>query len=389
MTEREQRQASHTVSTNFPDPDRSGKPVAKGATTDAPHPDRGDKPDSPTDIKKPNWKFVFKNAIREFGDDGLSDVAAALTYYAVLSVFPAIIALVSILSLVGQSGDILKNLINDMKSDGALPADASNAILPILEQLIQTPAPSIGLVIGILVALWTASNYVKAFGRAMNTIYEVPEGRGVIKLTLSHYLTTAVILTLAALTLVLLAVSGPVAESIGNVIGLGSLAVTIFSIVKWPIIAVMMVVVVALLYWATPNVKQPKFRWISVGAIIAIIAAVLATLAFGFYVMNFGSYDKTYGALGGVIIFLLWIYIMNMMLLFGGEVDAELERGRELQAGIPAEREIQLPLRDDKAAIKKEQKQEEAVAEARAVRQTAGESSDADDADSRANPSSM
>lgn len=347
-------------------------------STQAPHPEDPRKPDSPTEIKAPNWKFVFKNAVREFGDDGLSDVAAALTYYTVLSIFPAVIALVSILSLFGQSGDLLKNLITDLEQRGAIPVDATETILPAMESILETPAPGLGLILGLAVALWTASNYVKAFGRAMNRVYEKPEGRGFVKLNAAMYGLTAGILVLAAVALVLITVSGPLAESIGNVIGLGDVALTVFNIAKWPLLLVIVVVIISLLYWGTPNVKQPKFRWLSIGAVIAIVGIAIASVAFAFYVANFGSYDKTYGTLAGVIIFLFWINIVNSVLLFGAEVDAELERGRQLQGGLPAEEEIQLPMRDDAAALKKQKKEREAIEEARELRLSAGTSAEPD-----------
>lgn len=343
------------------------------------HPEDARKPDSPGDIKAPNWKFVLKNAVREFGDDQLTDVAAGLTYYTVLSLFPALIALVSILSLFGQSGDLIRNLIMDLQRQGAIPVDALDVIMPAMESVLEAPAPGLGLILGLVIALWTASNYVKAFARGMNRIYEVPEGRGPIKFNLGMYGLTAGILLLIALALVLVTVSGPLAESLGNVIGLGDAAVTAFNVVKIPIIALIVALVIALLYWGAPNVKQPKMRWISVGAVVAIVGIVVASVLFGLYVANFGSYDKTYGTLAGVIIFLFWLNILNTVLLFGAEVDAELERGRQLQGGIEAEEEIQLPLRDEKGAIKKAEKQAEAVAEAREVRLTAGESSNPDD----------
>ncbi|MDN5569653.1 MAG: YihY family inner membrane protein [Propionibacteriaceae bacterium] len=345
---------------------------------DAPHPDDPRKPDSPTDIKKPNWKFVLKNAVREFSDDQLPDAAAALTYFTVLSIFPGLIALVSILSLFGQSGDLVRSLIDDLAAQGAIPSDALDTIGPVLDNLLAAPAPGLGLVIGLATALWTASNYVKAFSRAMNRIYEVPEGRGPVKFNLGMYGLTAGMLLIVALVLIGLAISGPMAESLGNVIGLGDVAVTVIEIAKWPLIAALVVVLVALLYWGTPNVRQPKIRWISIGAALAILLAALASVAFGFFVANFGNYQATYGALAGVIVFLFWVNIINMVLLFGAEVDAELERGRQLQGGIEAEEAIQLPLRDEKGAIKKAEKQQEAVAEAREVRLTAGESSDPD-----------
>ena len=347
-------------------------------SSNAPHPEDPRKPDTPAEIKPPNWRFVFKNAIREFGDDGLSDVAAALTYYTVLSIFPALIALVSILSLFGQSGDLLRNLIQDLQDRGAIPVDAMDVIMPVMDSLLETPAPGLGLFLGLAVALWTASNYVKAFGRAMNRIYEVPEGRGFVKLNASMYGLTAGILLLAAVALVLITVSGPLAESIGSLIGLGDAALTAFNIAKWPILGIIIIAVVTLLYWGTPNVRQPKFRWLSIGAILAIIGIAIASAAFAFYVGNFGSYDETYGTLAGVIIFLFWINLINTVLLFGGEIDAELERGRQLQGGIRAEEDIQLPMRDDTAAKKKEKKDRAAIEEARQVRLSAGASSDPD-----------
>lgn len=351
---------------------------------DAPHPEDPRKPESPTDIKPPNWKFVLKNTLREFNDDGLSDAAAGLTYFTVLSLFPGIIALVSILSLVGQSGELIRNLVLDLRDQGAIPASAIDTIDPVIQALTDTPAPGFGLVVGLLTALWSASNYVKAFSRASNRIYEVPEGRGPVKFNLTMFGLTAVMLLLIAVALVGVTVSGPLLESIGNVFGLGEVAVTVFAWAKWPIIAVIVVLVVALLYWAAPNVKQPKIRWISVGALVAIVASVIASAAFGFYVANFGSYDATYGTLAGIIIFLFWINIINMVLLFGAELDAELERGRQLQGGIKAEEEIQLPLRDDKGALKKQEKQAQAVAEAREVRLSSGNSSDASASDMEA-----
>lgn len=348
---------------------------------DAPHPEDPRKPDSPTDIKPPNWKFVLKSTVREFNDDGLSDAAAALTYFTVLSIFPGLIALASMLSLFGQSGEVLRTLILDLRDQGAIPASAIDTIEPVITTLVDTPAPGFGLVLGLLIALWTASNYVKAFSRAMNRVYEVPEGRGPVKFNLAMYGVTAGILALLSLAIIGVTISGPLAESVGNVFGLGDAAVTAFTIIKWPVIAAIVVIVVAILYWATPNVKQPKFRWISVGALVAIVLAAVASAAFGFYVANFGNYQATYGTLAGVIIFLFWINIINMVLLFGAELDAELERGRQLQGGIEAEEEIQLPLRDEKGAIKKQEKQAEAIAEAREVRLSAGTSSTASASD--------
>lgn len=335
-----------------------------------PHEDHPAKPDSPTDIRKPSWKYIAGKSAREFVDDQAPDLAAALTYYAVLSIFPALIALVSILGLVGEAESTTNRLLDIMGS--FVPADAMGQLEPIVSRLASNQGAGLGLVIGLATALWTASNYVNAFSRATNRIYEVAEGRPFWKLRPFMYVLTLVLLVLVALVGLLLVVSGPVAQAIGEAIGLGSTALTVWNIAKWPVILLAIIVVVALLYYFTPNIKQPKFRWISIGAVIAILVAIVASVAFGLYLANFGNYEATYGALAGVIIFLLWLWIMNLALLFGAEVDAELERGRQLQAGIPAEEEIKLPVRDDAAIKKKAAKEEESLAKARAIRESAG-----------------
>jgi len=238
-------------------------------------------------------------------------------------------------------------------------------------QLTSSSAAGIGLIIGLLGALWSASGYVGAFGRAMNRIYEIEEGRPFWKLRPIQLVITLIAVVLIAVVLVALVLSGPLATTVGNSIGLGSTAVTIFNIAKFPVIAAMVVVIVAILYYATPNVKQPKFKWVSVGAVFAIVIWVIASVAFAFYVSNFGSYNKTYGSLAGVIVTLLWLWITNLALLFGAEVDSELERSRQLQAGIPAEEELQLPARDTRNIEKAREKEQKDIELGRAIREQA------------------
>jgi membrane protein len=336
---------------------------------DRPHEDHPAKPDSPTDLKKPAWGYVFRKSFREFLADECTDIAAALTYYAVLSIFPAVIALVSILSLVGQ--EQVTTTILDLLN-GVVPADTMKQIGPVVEKLTKPPAPGLGLLIGLLTALWTASNYVNAFARGMNRIYEVPEGRPVWKLRPLTYALTALLLVLVAVASLILVVSGTLAQTIGDLIGLGPTALTVWNIAKWPVLLLIVILIVALLFYFTPNVKQPKFRWISVGAVIAIVIAALAVLGFSFYAANFGSYSATYGALAGVIIFLLLLWIVNLALLFGAEFDAELERGRQLQGGIEAEENLQLPPRDTRASDKKAAKAKEDVKRGRELREKYG-----------------
>lgn len=343
----------------------------------APDPEAPGKPDSLGDIEKPSWKHTLKRAAAEFSQDQLTDRAAALTYYAVLSVFPAIIALVSILGLLGQ-GQATTDAIIDLVGEN-LPEETSGQLESVIATITENQGAGLGLIIGILTALWTASNYVNAFSRAMNGVYEIPEGRPFWKLRPIMYLLTAVLIVLVAVAALILVVSGPVARWVGDLVGLGSTAVTVWNYGKWPVLLLIVIVVIAMLYYFTPNVQMPKFRWVSPGAVLAIVVAIIATFGLGFYVSRFGSYNATYGALAGVIIFLLWLWIINLVLLFGAEVDAEMERARQLQAGIPAEKDIQLPARDMTKIKKDEAKEQKLEEEARRIRFSASD----DDPESR------
>jgi membrane protein len=335
-----------------------------------PDPEDPRKPDSPTDLTKRSWFYVLRKTAREFQQDQCTDLAAALTYYAVLSLFPALLVLVSLLGVFGQGRKTVDTVLE--AASGVVPRDAMNLLQQTVEQLVQSPSAGTALVTGALGALWSASAYIGAFGRAMNRIYEIDEGRPVWKLRPLQLVLTLGALVLAGATAVMLAVSGPVAEAVGKAIGVGSAAVTAWNILKWPVIFVCVVLAVAVLYYATPNVKQPKFRWISVGAAFAIVIWLAASALFGFYVSHFGSYNKTYGTLAGVIVFLLWLWITNLALLFGAELDAELERGRQLQAGLPAERDLQLPPRDTRVVDKNEAAEQKDIELGEALRRNRG-----------------
>lgn len=346
--------------------------TGRRGTVDADHPA---KPGSPTDITKPSWGYVLRKTAREFSKDQCTDLAAALTYYSVLALFPAAIALLSLVGLVGQGPQTVDTLLGVMRDVGA--GSAADTLRPTLESLSHsTGTAGLALVLGLATALWSASGYVGSFGRAMNRIYEIREGRPFWKLRPVMLLVTLVAVVLTALVALALAVTGPAARAVGNVIGLGSTAVLVWDVAKWPVILVVVAVVVAILYYATPNIRQPRFRWVSVGAVVAILVWVLASAAFGFYVASFSSYDKTYGALAGVVVFLLWLWITNLALLFGAELDSELERGRELQAGLPAERTVQLPPRDTAGIEKAEAKERQDVERGRALRESRGRTAD-------------
>nr|WP_307726058.1 YhjD/YihY/BrkB family envelope integrity protein [Actinotalea fermentans] len=337
---------------------------------DAPDPEDPRKPPSPPDLTRPSWRYALRMTVREFQTDNATDLAAALTYFAVLALFPAVLALVSVFGLFGDAQvvvDRVMALVDEMAGDLDL-----QQVQTVVEDLASQDRAGIALITGLVVALWSASGYVAAFSRAMNRIYEIDEGRPFWKLRPVLLLVTLVTVLLVAVTLAAMVLSGPVAEAIGGAIGLSDVAVTVWDIAKWLVIAVLVALTIALLYWATPNVRQPRFRWISVGSFVALLVWALGTAGFAFYVATFGRYGETYGALAGVIVFLLWLWITNNALLFGAELDAELERARELQAGIAAEETLQLPPRDTRASAKRRTKGAQAVAAGRALRLARG-----------------
>ena len=294
-----------------------------------------------------------------------------------LSVFPAILALVSLLGLFGQGESTTTALLDIVRQLGQ--GEVATQLQGPIDQIVMARGAGLAFVVGLVGAIWSASGYVGAFGRAMNRVYQVDEGRPIWKLRPVVVLLTIGLVIMAALVLVGLVVSGPVATAIGDAVGLGDASRTAWEIAKWPVMLGIVVVMVAVLYYATPNVRQPKFRWVSVGATVAILVWVLASVAFGFYVSNFSSYNKTYGSLAGIVVFLLWLWITNLALLFGAEIDAELERTRELQSGIEAEKTLQLPPRDTRNSEKAEEKLERKVAEGRRLRLEAEAAAEVDD----------
>ncbi|GAA1499249.1 YihY/virulence factor BrkB family protein [Paeniglutamicibacter kerguelensis] len=313
-----------------------------------------------------SWKYIFRRSLREFSREKCTDLAAALTYFSMLSLFPALLALVSLLGLVGQAQSTTQTMMQVI--EGIASPEVADTMRQPIGQLTNAPSAGFAFVAGLLGALWSASGYVGAFGRAVNQIYDVQEGRPFYKLKPLMLLVTLVLLLMVVVMAVMLVVSGPLAQTIGDVVGLGETAVTVWNIAKWPVLVVFAVVLIAVLYYGTPNVKQPKFRWLSPGSVIALVIMAIATLGFFFYVSNFGNYNKTYGAIGGVIVLLLWLWIANLSLLFGAVFDAEVERGRELQGGIKAEESLQLPPRDTKASDKLQKQADKDIRDGRDLR---------------------
>jgi membrane protein len=291
-------------------------------------------PEGPTDLKARSWGGVLKRTVSEFKEDNLTDWAAALTYYGILAIFPALIVLVSLLGLIGESAtDPLKENLGTVA-----PGPAQEIFTNAIENLEGSRgAAGVFFIVGILVAIWSASGYIAAFMRASNAIYDMEEGRPIWKTLPVRVGLTVALVVLTAVSAVAVAVSGGLAKEVGNLLGLGDTAVTVWNIAKWPALLLIVSFMFALLYWAAPNVKHPKFRWISPGGVLAVIGWVIASAAFAFYVANFGSYNKTYGALAGPIVFLVWLWISNIMILLGAEFNAELERGRAIEAGMRPE----------------------------------------------------
>ncbi|MEU9829280.1 YihY/virulence factor BrkB family protein [Micromonospora chersina] len=312
-------------------------------------PDEG--PDSPTDLPGTGWVATLKRTVREFQDDSLTDWAAALTYYGVLSIFPGLLVLISLLGLLGEGAtEGVKDTVGQAVPEGN--------IQKIIEDAIDQAGTSGGLasiaaIIGLLAAFWSASGYIAAFMRASNSIYDVPEGRPIWKTLPIRLGVTAIIGVMLLASAVIVVFTGGLAEQAGNAIGLGSTAVTVWNIAKWPVLLVLVSLMFAILYWASPNARRGGFRWVSPGGILAVVIWLVVSGLFALYVSNFGSYNKTYGAVAGVIIFLVWLWLSNIAILLGAEFDAELERSRAIAAGHPADEEPYVELRDDRKLRKK------------------------------------
>ena len=305
---------------------------------------RRGEPDGSSSLGGDGWWGALKRTVREFREDNLTDWAAALTYYGVLSIFPALLVLVSILGLAGQSAT--QPLVENIGQFA--PGAAKDIVTSAVENLQQNRGGAgIAFVVGLLAAVWSASAYIGAFMRAANVIWDVEEGRPIWKTLPLRFGLTLLMLVLLAVTALAVVLTGPLAEAAGDLIGVSGTFVTVWDIAKWPVLVVIVSLMFALLYWLAPNVRQPGFRWITPGGIVAVLLWIVASAAFALYVAAFGSYNKTYGSVAAVIIFLVWLWITNIAVLLGAEFDAEIERGRKIAAGHPAEREPFLPPRGE------------------------------------------
>jgi membrane protein len=296
--------------------------------------------------RKPTTGGTFKRMLKEISQDNLTDSAAALTYYGVLAMFPAAIALISIVGLVFDPQQIAHGLTTVLNQ--IAPGTAAKTFSGVINNLAgSTATAGLGLILGLAGALWSASGYVGAFTRAANVIWETPEGRPFWKLKPLQLLLTLIGVLFTAVIAAAVALSGPIVRAVGNAMGLSSTLVTVWNIAKWPVLVVIVAVMIAILYYLAPNVRLRGFKWVSPGAAFAVVVWIVASALFAFYVANFGSYNKTYGSLAGIVVFLVWFWITNLALLVGVELDSERERTIELKEGVPrAEKEIQLDARD-------------------------------------------
>jgi len=300
-------------------------------------------PESPPQLPARSWWGTLKRTGKGFQDDNLTGWAAALTYYGVLSIFPALIALVSILGLIGRS--VTQPLLRNLTA--AAPGPAREIFTSAINGLEHSKgAAGVLMVVGIATAIWSASGYVGGFMRASNAIYEMEEGRPIWKTRPIQVSVTIVLMILLVVSGIAVVFTGGLAQQVGRLIGVGGTAVTVWDIAKWPVLVLVVSLMFSILYWAAPNVRHPGFRWLTPGGLFAVLVWIVASGAFAAYVANFGSYNKTYGTLGGVVAFLVWLWISNLAVLLGAELNAELERGRELEAGQPAERDLQVEPRD-------------------------------------------
>jgi len=310
-------------------------------------------PRKPSELRFKGIVAAVRRTFKQYSEDNISDWAAALTYYGVLSIFPAALVLVSILGFLGPDGkQTVQGTINDLTGNQQIRDLAGTVLI----QVNGSGMASFAAILGIVIAFWSASGYIAAFMRASNAVYDVPEGRPIWKTLPIRAGVTAVVGVMLVVSAFIVVFTGNLARVVGQKLGFGGVAVTTWSIAKWPVLVILVSLMFAILYWASPNAKTGGFRWVSPGGIFAVVLWLAASAAFALYLARFASYDKTYGTLGGVIAFLVWLWISNIAILLGAELDAELERGRAIAAGHDPADEPFLELRDTRKLKKGSEK---------------------------------
>ncbi|MFC8536448.1 YihY/virulence factor BrkB family protein [Streptomyces sp. NPDC057249] len=313
-------------------------------------------PDEPSQLSGRSWLAVLRATAREFKDDELADRAAALTYYGVLSQFPALLVLVSLLGIAGESAT--RRVLDNLRE--LAPGSARDILTDAVSRLQDhAGVGSVMAVVGLVVAVWSASGYIAAFIRTSNAVYDLPEGRPVWKILPLRLALTVTLMVLACASALIVVFSGALARQAGTALGIGDTALTVWSIAKWPVLVLLVILMIALLYWAAPNAKGHGFRWITPGSLLAMLIWLAASAGFAFYVTNFASYSRTYGALAGVVVFLVWLWITNLAILLGLEFDAEMARRRAIAGGLPEDEEPYVAPRDTRAWSEEERRRME------------------------------
>ncbi|MEF2975832.1 YihY/virulence factor BrkB family protein [Subtercola sp. YIM 133946] len=296
------------------------------------------------DLDRRALRYAMRRAYFGFFLHRGIDSSATLTFYCALALFPATLAVVSIVALLDPQGDVVRVILNVI--DSFIPKATVDTTRLALQQFTRMPDPVIALVIGLALTIWAGSSYATSFGRTVNAVYGVVEGRRFIKLRLLMLLESVVLIALLSLIVLLVIVTPDVAHTVVVTLGWPPFVVDVWSVAKWPVLALLAIFTVVVLYYGTPNVRRPRIRWISVGAAFAIGAWSLTTGAYSLYISTFAGYDRFYGLLGGAIITLIWLFLSNLVIVIGVEVDAELTRARQLVVGLPSEEAIVMPLRD-------------------------------------------
>ncbi|CAN5185020.1 YihY/virulence factor BrkB family protein [soil metagenome] len=320
-------------------------------------------------LSREAWNLVFRRTARGFVSHQLPDMAATLTYYAVLSLAPSVVAVMSLAALFGQGRRTANAFLSSINN--VAPGSAITLLRKPLRQFIDSPNVGIALVVAVALAIWATSSYIGGFGRGMNRIYQVNEGRPLWRLKPFQILLSVIILLLGFVTISAIVLTGPVAANVGDSFDIGATGNIIWTIVKWPALVVAVILVVTILYYATPNARHTKLRWMSAGALLSVIVLIGVSLLFSLYIRDFAHFDRTYRSFAGVIMLLLWLWIANLTLLFGAEFDAQFERARQLEAGIAAERHIQLPPRDTEISIKNAKKEASYIEDGIRIREAA------------------
>jgi membrane protein len=335
-----------------------GEPTDDRRTGEVERDERGrtNAPHGPSDLPRESLWAVLRRARHEFSRDRLVDLAAALTYYGLLALAPALVVLVAALGLVGT--DIADRALEQTRS--LAPGSTSQVLAQLVHQARENRSGAgLGAIIALAVSVWSASGYVAAFMRASNVVYDVPEGRPLWKtvpIRIGVTLLAVVVLVASALIVV---VSGPVAQQVGDLVGAGDTALLLWNVLKWPVLLVILGVLLAVLFWASPNARQGGIRWVTPGGVVAVLLWVLVSVLFALYVTHFASYNRVYGSLAGVVVFLVWLWLTNIALLLGAEVNAELDRGRAMTQGVPKDVEPYLEPRDTRAFDDREREQVE------------------------------